>query len=30
MKLSGIKPGLLINFNVTLIKEGIHRKVNGL
>ena len=30
MKLRNIKPGLLINFNVNLIKEGIFRKVNGL
>lgn len=29
MRLTGIKLGLLINFNVNLIKEGIHRKVNG-
>ncbi len=28
-RLTGIKLGLLINFNVNLIKEGIHRKVNG-
>ncbi|WP_373497080.1 GxxExxY protein [Aquiflexum sp.] len=30
MRLKGIKLGLLINFNVNLIKEGISRKVNGL
>jgi len=30
MKLRNIKLGLLINFNVNLIKEGIFRKVNGL
>lgn len=30
MKLTGIKLGLLINFNVSLIKDGIHRKVNEL
>ncbi|WP_026351439.1 GxxExxY protein [Hymenobacter aerophilus] len=30
LKLSGHKLGLLINFNVPLIKEGIFRKVNGL
>jgi len=30
MRLTGIKLGLLINFNVELIKDGIHRKVNGL
>jgi len=29
LKLSGIKLALLINFNVNLIKEGIHRKING-
>lgn len=30
MKLTGIKLGILVNFNVNLIKEGIHRKVNGV
>jgi GxxExxY protein len=30
LKLSGCKLGLLINFNVSLIKEGIHRIVNNL
>jgi len=30
LKLSGYKLGLLINFNVPLIKQGIFRKVNGL
>jgi GxxExxY protein len=29
LKLTEIKLGLLINFNVSLIKEGIHRKING-
>lgn len=29
LKLSGIKIGLLINFNVKLLKHGIHRLVNG-
>ncbi len=29
MKLTGIKLGLLVNFNVNLIKDGMHRKVNG-
>ncbi|MFO7656043.1 MAG: GxxExxY protein [Bacteroidales bacterium] len=29
MKLSGIKLGILVNFNVNLIKEGIHRKIWG-
>ena len=30
LKLSGYKLGLLINFNVTRIKDGLYRKVNGL
>ena len=30
LKLKDIKLGLLINFNVPLIKDGIHRIVNGL
>lgn len=29
LKLTEIKLGLLINFNVNLIKEGIYRKING-
>lgn len=29
LKLTEIKLGLLVNFNVPLIKEGIHRKING-
>jgi GxxExxY protein len=29
LKLSGIKLGILVNFNVNLIKEGIHRKIYG-
>lgn len=29
LKLTGIKPAILVNFNVNLIKEGIHRKING-
>jgi GxxExxY protein len=29
LKLSGCKVGLLINFNVQLLKDGIHRFVNG-
>lgn len=29
LKLTGIKLALLVNFNVDLIKEGIHRKING-
>ena len=30
LKLKNIKLGLLINFNVNLIKDGIHRIVNNL
>ncbi len=30
LRLSGMKLGLLINFNVKLLKEGIHRVVNNL
>lgn len=30
LKLSGCKLGLLVNFNVNLIKDGIHRIVNNL
>ena len=30
LKLTGCKLGLLINFNVALIKDGIHRIVNKL
>lgn len=30
LRLSNIKLGLLINFNVKILKDGIHRKVNGL
>ena len=29
MKLTGIKLAILVNFNVNLIKEGIHRKIIG-
>jgi GxxExxY protein len=29
LKLSGKKLGLLINFNVPLLKQGIRRKING-
>jgi len=29
LKLSGIKLAILVNFNVNLIKEGIHRKIQG-
>jgi len=30
LKLTDIKLGLLVNFNVNLIKDGIHRIVNKL
>lgn len=30
LKLSGMKLGLLINFNTNVLKEGIHRIVNNL
>ena len=30
LKLTGCKLALLVNFNVALIKEGIHRIVNHL
>lgn len=30
LKLTGLKLGLLINFNETLIRTGIHRLVNNL
>lgn len=30
LRLSGCKVGLLINFNVDVLKRGIHRVVNGL
>ena len=30
MKLGGYKLGLLINFNIALLKDGIRRVVNGL
>jgi len=29
-KLSGLKLGLLINFNTKVLKEGVHRIVNNL
>jgi len=29
LKLSGKKLGLLINFNVVLLKDGIRRRING-
>jgi GxxExxY protein len=29
LKVTGIKLGILVNFKVNLIKEGIHRKING-
>lgn len=30
LKLTGCKLGILVNFNVNLIKDGIHRIVNKL
>ena len=30
LKLTGIKVGLLVNFNEVLLKNGFHRVVNGL
>lgn len=30
LKLSGMKLGLLINFNTKMLKSGIHRIVNNL
>ncbi len=30
LKLSGLKLGLLLNFNVVLMKDGINRFVRGL
>ena len=30
LKLSGLKLGLLINFNTKILKSGIHRIVNNL
>ena len=30
LKLTNLKLGLLVNFNVDLIKDGIHRIVNNL
>ena len=29
LKLSGIKLAILVNFNVELIKDGLHRKIYG-
>ncbi|MGH2643150.1 MAG: GxxExxY protein, partial [Chitinophagaceae bacterium] len=29
LKLTGIKLAILVNFNVNLIREGIHRKILG-
>ena len=29
LKLSEIKLAILVNFNVNLIKDGLHRKING-
>jgi GxxExxY protein len=30
LRLTGLKPGLVINFGERLVKNGIHRVVNGL
>ena len=30
LRLTGMKLGMLVNFNVNLIKDGIERVVNGL
>ncbi len=30
LKLSGLKPGLLLNFNIALMKDGVVRAVNEL
>lgn len=30
LKLTNLKLGLIVNFNVSLIKDGIHRIVNNL
>ena len=30
LRLSGLKLGLVINFGQKLVKDGIHRVVNGL
>jgi len=30
LKPTGLNPGLLLNFNVVLLKDGIKRLVNGL
>jgi GxxExxY protein len=29
LRLTEIKLAILVNFNVNLIKDGIHRKING-
>jgi len=29
LKLTGIKLAILVNFNVNLTKDGIHRKIHG-
>jgi GxxExxY protein len=29
LKVSGMKLGILVNFKVNLVKEGVHRKING-
>ncbi len=30
LRLTGLKPGLVINFGERLVKDGVHRVVNGL
>ena len=30
LRITGLKLGLVINFGETLVKDGIHRVVNGL
>jgi len=30
LKLSGLKNGVLVNFNVNLLKEGFYRRFNNL
>ena len=30
LRLTGLKPGMVINFGERLVKDGIHRVVNGL
>ena len=30
LRLTGLKPGLVVNFGERLLKDGVHRVVNGL